>query len=89
MTKKVSRKDVSSSEYKNFLTVSENFFKGAELAFEFEHYNSAGVLLVHAAIALADAVTIRFSSSKCSGDNHYEIIQLLKETAPQIKPRLP
>ena len=64
--------------------MSENFFEGAKLASDFEYYNASGVLIVHAAIALADAVTIRFSSSKCSCENHYEVIQLLKETAPVI-----
>jgi hypothetical protein len=82
LVKKVSRKEVHSSDYINFLKVSENFFEGAKLAADFEYFNAAGVLIVHAAIAMADAVTIRFSSSKCSGDNHYEIIKLLKETAP-------
>jgi hypothetical protein len=82
LVKKVSRKEVHSSDYINFLKVSENFFEGAKLASDFEYFNAAGVLIVHAAIALADAVTVRFSSSKSSGDNHYEIIQLLKETAP-------
>ncbi len=82
MAKKVSRKEIDSSNYINFLKVSENFFEGAKLASDFEYFNAAGVLIVHAAIALADSVTIRFSSSKCSGDNHYEIIKLLKETSP-------
>lgn len=79
MVKKVSRKEIESINYKKFLNVAKNFYKGAELAEEFEYYNAAGVLFVHAAIALADAVTIRFASKKCSGENHYEIISLLNE----------
>lgn len=34
---------------------------------------------MHAAIALADAVIIKFASKKCAGKNHYEIISLLNE----------
>lgn len=85
MVKKVSRKKVDSSDYKIFLKISENFSEAAKLASDYEYYNAAGVLIVHAAIALADAVTIRFSSYKCSGENHYEVIKLLKETAPVSK----
>jgi len=79
MVKKVTRKEVQAVNYKRFKSVAENFYKGAEIAEEFEYYNAAGLLLVHAAIALADAVTIRYSSKKCTGENHYEIISLLNE----------
>lgn len=41
--------------------------------------NASGVLIVHAAIAFADAVTIKLSGWKCSGENHYEIISLLND----------
>jgi hypothetical protein len=79
MVKKVPRKEIESTEYITFLKVSDNFNEGAKLAFDFEYFNAAGVLIVHSAIALADAVTIKFSSAKCAGENHYEIIKLLKE----------
>lgn len=72
MVRQVTRKEYESSKYLNFVKVSQNFISGAELAAEYEYFNAAGVLIIHAAIALADAVTIRFSSSKCTGDNHYE-----------------
>lgn len=83
MVKKVPRKSYETTDYLKFINVSKNFADGAEVAVEYEYYNAAGVLMIHAAIALADAVTIRFASVKCTGDNHYEIIQLLKEVAPQ------
>jgi hypothetical protein len=82
MVKKVPRKIISSSDFKKYYQLSQKFYEGAKLAVDYENYNSAGVLIVHAAIALADAVTIRFSSAKASGDNHYEVIKLLQETAP-------
>ncbi|MBK7105452.1 MAG: hypothetical protein IPH62_09225 [Ignavibacteriae bacterium] len=85
MVKKVSRKQYETSNYKNFLKVAENFINGADLALDYEYYNAAGVLIIHSAIALADAVTIRFGSVKCTGENHYEIIKLLQETAPNSK----
>lgn len=85
MVKKVPRKKYDSSKYSNFLKVAENFSQAADIAAEFEYYNAAGVLIIHSAIALADAVTIRFSSSKCTGENHYEVIKLLKESVPNTK----
>lgn len=85
MVKKVPRKSYEATEYSKFIKVSENFINGAEVAAEYEYYNAAGVLIIHAAIALADAVTIRFASVKCKGENHYEIIKLLKEAAPTDK----
>lgn len=85
MVKKVPRKSYEATDYSKFIKVSENFINGAEVAAEYEYYNAAGVLIIHAAIALADAVTIRFASAKCTGDNHYEVIKLLKEAAPVDK----
>lgn len=85
MVKKVPRKSYDATDYSKFIKVSHNFINGADVAADYEYYNAAGVLIIHAAIALADAVTIRFASVKCTGDNHYEIIKLLKEAAPNDK----
>jgi len=59
----------------DFIKVSDDFSNGSESAYTFEYYNAAGVLVIHAAIALADAVTIRLSGKKCSGESHYDIIE--------------
>lgn len=83
MARKVSRKEIDSTRYLDFLKVSRNFAEGAIIASEYEYYNAAGVLIIHAAIALADAITIRFASVKCSGENHYEVVKLISETAPR------
>lgn len=79
MVRKTVRKTVDASKNRNYKTVADSFFNGAELAKEFEYWNAAGVLIVHSAIALADAVTIKTGGVKCQGDNHYEIITLLDE----------
>jgi hypothetical protein len=83
MVKRVPRKVISSSDYKKFYLLAKKFYEGAVLAIEHQNFNSGGVLLVHAAIALADSVTIRFSSTKAAGDNHYEVINLLREVVPE------
>ena len=85
MVRKVSRKEYAPSKSIDFVKVSKNFAEGAEVAVDYEYYNAPGVLIIHAAIAIADAVTIKLSSAKCSGDSHYEIIKLISETAPKNK----
>ncbi|GBD89465.1 hypothetical protein BMS3Abin04_00170 [bacterium BMS3Abin04] len=85
MVKKTSRKIVEKSKATSFRKVAENFYEGDKVAYDFEYFNASGVLIVHAAIAFADAVTIELSGWKCSGENHYEIISLLTDITPPNK----
>lgn len=79
MVRKSTRIEISKSDFQKFLKVSQNLSEGAQVAYEFEYYNAAGVLIVHAAIALADSLTIKTGGVKCKGENHYEILDLIKE----------
>jgi hypothetical protein len=45
---------------------------------EFRRYNAAALLGVHAAIALADALTIRQAGKRAADENHHDAIKLLK-----------
>lgn len=82
MVKKVPAKTYDSVRYKGFLSVAGNFEEAALLAFEFEYYNASGVLFIHSAIALADAITIKLAGRKSSGENHYEVINLMESVVP-------
>ncbi|MDR3626706.1 MAG: hypothetical protein P4L45_07725 [Ignavibacteriaceae bacterium] len=82
MVHKSGRVKISKSLSANFMQVSKNFSDGAKVAYEYEYFNAAGVLIVHSAIALADALTIKLGGVKCKGENHYEIIGLLKDLSP-------
>ncbi len=75
-------KKIDSNKHLDFIKVSKDFSNGCESAYAFEYYNAAGVLVIHAVIALADAVTIKLSGKKCSGDSHYDIIDLLNLVTP-------
>lgn len=75
-------KKIEVNKYFDFIKVSKDFSNGCESAYTFEYYNAAGVLVIHAVIALADAVTIKLSGKKCGGDSHYDIIDLLKLVTP-------
>jgi hypothetical protein len=80
MTKKSSVAEVEKKKYRDYISVADNFYNGAELAYEFQYYNAAGVLIVHAAIAYADAITIKRLGIKSRGDDHRELINLLQNT---------
>ena len=82
MVKKTISKTYDSVKYKNFISVAKNFEEAADLAFEFDYYNAAGVLYIHSAIAYADTITIKLSSLKSSGENHYEVINLIETVVP-------
>lgn len=63
----------------SYRLVGENFYQGADVAREYEYWNAAGVLIVHAAIAYSDAISIKIGAVKCKGENHHETITLLEE----------
>jgi hypothetical protein len=66
----------------DFEKISKDFASGCDSAYTFEYYNASGVLIIHAAIALADSVTIKFAGKKCSGESHYDIMELLRLVTP-------
>jgi hypothetical protein len=59
MPRKSKRKSVDRSKSNSYKIVADNFIQGAEVAREFEYWNAAEVLIVHAAIALSDALAIK------------------------------
>lgn len=61
-----------------FARVGEGFWNGAEVASEFGYSNAAGVLLVHSAIAYADAVSIHVNGVKSRADSHMGAADILK-----------
>ena len=82
MIKKSIRASVDRSKFANYKLVAENFYKGAKLASDHDYFNAAGVLIVHAAIAYADALTIKYIGAKSKGEDHHEVISLLEEVFP-------
>ncbi|MDR3625275.1 MAG: HEPN domain-containing protein [Ignavibacteriaceae bacterium] len=87
MVKKSIRAAVDRSKFISYKIVAENFYNGAKIASEYNYYNAAGVLIVHAAIAFADAVTIKYNGTKSKGDDHREVITLLEEILPSNEER--
>lgn len=75
-------KKIEAHKHLDFENISKDFASGCDSAYAFEYYNAAGVLIIHAAIALADSITIKLAGKKCSGDSHYDIIELLRQVTP-------
>lgn len=70
------------NKHLDFERISNDFANGCDSAYAFEYYNASGVLIIHAAIALADSVTIKLAGKKCSGESHYDIMELLRLVTP-------
>lgn len=72
---------VPRSKSADYAHVADSFYSGAELAKEYEYWNAAGVLIVHAAIAYADAISIKFRGERSKGDDHMAAIEILRQIA--------
>ncbi len=73
------RRQVERSRWRQFHAVADNFAQAARLATAYEYWNAAGVLLVHAAIALTDALTVKVGGAKSVGEDPMEAANLLED----------
>ncbi len=71
------RKSVDRSKFKSYLQVADGFRQAADTALDYEYWNAAGLLMVHAAIGYTDALTIRIAGVKSQGEDHHEAIALV------------
>jgi hypothetical protein len=72
------RRQVDRIRWRQFHAVAENFAQAAQMATEFQYWNAAGVLLVHAAIAITDALTVKIGGVKSAGEDHMLAADLLE-----------
>ena len=79
MARKNVRKEVDKTKSLDHLKVAESFAGGAEVAKDFEYWNAAGILIVHAAVAYADAMCIKYGGVKSQGEDHNQVVALLRE----------
>ncbi len=84
MVGKVSRKRVERSDWTGYLAAAEENYASACAVQASRKYRAAGILLVHAAIALVDALTIRAGGVKSTGEHHQESIDLVRELLPNV-----
>jgi len=60
------------------MDVAQHFYDAARDSMELDYPTAAGVLIVHSAIAYADALCIMLSGQRSSGENHEEAIEILE-----------
>lgn len=74
------RQSIPSSQWQRFHQIALVFKEAAAMSGEFEYWNAAGVLIVHAAIAFTDALTVKIGGVKSRGEDHFQAGQLVEET---------
>jgi len=79
------RRQVDRSRWRQFLAVSDSFVRAAEVARGSEYLNAAGLLIVHAAIALTDTLTVKVGGVKSAAEDHRLAADLL-ETVLAVDP---
>lgn len=77
MPRKSQKINIDRSNAGNYKSVAENFFDGAKVATEYEYWNAAGVLVIHAAIAYGDTLTIKYGGVKSKGEDHQALVNLI------------
>ncbi len=91
MVRKVTRKRAERSDWSGFLAAAEENYASACAVQASRRYRAAGILLVHASIALTDALTVRAGGVKSTGEHHREAVDLVREllpNAPGLNPAL-
>ena len=79
MAKKLIRKTVDRNQWRQYFNVAEENYLGAMTNYDFELWTSAGILFVHSAIAYTDSLTIKAGSVKSSGEDHMQVVELVKQ----------
>jgi len=77
--KKITRKSVDRQQWQQYYKVAVQNKQGAENNLENVLWTPAGILIVHSAIALTDALTVKAAGVKSSGDNHLQVVELVKQ----------
>lgn len=77
--KRITKKSVNRDRWQAYLNVAEQNVLGAEINIERELWTPAGILIVHAAIAFTDALTIKAGSVKSTGETHTLAVELVDQ----------
>ena len=78
MAKRRGRKSIPRHRFVEYQNVADHFYEAAKDSMELEYWTAAGVLIVHSAIAFADALSIKLSGVKSVGENHEDAVVLVE-----------
>ncbi len=79
MTKRRGRKSIDRPRHREYQRVAQHFYEAARDSMALEYWTAAGVLIVHASIAYADALSIKLSGQRSAGDSHEDTVLLMEE----------
>lgn len=79
MAKQRGVKSINRSRYREYQRVAEHFYDAAKDSVDLEYWTAASVLIVHAAIAYADALCIKITGQRSVGESHENTVTLLEE----------
>ena len=78
MVKRSRRKSLRRQSFGKYHIVAKHFYDAAKDSMDLEYWTAAGVIIVHAAIAYTDALCIKTSGVKSTGENHEDAVILLE-----------
>ena len=79
MSKQRGIKAVDRSKHREYQQVAEHFYNAAKDSISLEYWTAAAVLIVHAAIAYADALCVKIAGQRSVGESHEQLVVLLDE----------
>jgi hypothetical protein len=85
MVKRRGRKSIPHHRFVEYQNVADHFYEAAKDSMELEYWTAAGVLIVHSAIAFADALCIKLSGVKSIGENHEDSVALVENAVADGK----
>ncbi|MBI5729621.1 MAG: HEPN domain-containing protein [Ignavibacteriales bacterium] len=69
---------VNKTDANKYRKIAKGFYDAAISEIESRRWNAAGLLIVHSAIAYADALTIKYGGVKNKSENHQDVVKLLE-----------
>lgn len=87
MTRETKVSSVDKSDYKKYKSLAAGFYDAAIDERKAKRWNASGLLIVHSAIAYADAVAIKESGQKSTSENHQDIVKLLERVIKHSESR--
>lgn len=78
MTIKLKTRDVPRQAYENYLQRARECLEAAQDSFDRQAWNAAAINAIHACVAASDALCVFFLGKRYAGDDHSDVIRLLR-----------
>lgn len=77
--KKLSKKSVPREQWRHYLAVADENYRGAQNNYTSQLWTPSAILIVHAAIAYTDALTVKAAGVKSTGESHLQAVTLVRQ----------